>query len=228
MEAEKMEAHALSLLRKVSSHRAHLSGELRVNATEGLGTLWLMPRLESFQVRHPNLAINLMTTNSHVLDVVDDCDIAIYWQRPIRNGIVSRVLGSVGFSLFAAPEYLARYGTPACFEELANHKVLHFNGYELNPGLDRWVRLMREIKPSMRIESSAASAPLIVGGRYITLYPNYVRLLGHSFVQVPFQTDISLEVWLAFHEDRRRDPRVRALASEIGELAKADRGTWFS
>jgi hypothetical protein len=35
-------------------------------------------------------------------------------------------------------------------------------------------------------------------------------------------------LWLVYHEDQRHQPRIKALAAEIGQLATIAKGTWFN
>ena len=225
-DAKKMDEIAETFVRKLKGSNSRLSGEVRLNMTEGLAVYWLLPKLEPFQAAFPDLKINWFVTDD-ILDLGREVDMAIRWQKPVEPQAVARRLGSVGYSIFANPVYVERYGLPTSLDELPRHHFLQFNGYETNPGLSRWNKLMRQIKPAMRLDNSAFTQAAMRNGTVMTLLPNYVPLINERAIRVPIDLGIRLDVWLVYHEDRRKSARVRALADEIYRLFEKDRGTWF-
>jgi DNA-binding transcriptional LysR family regulator len=80
----------------------------------------------------------------------------------------------------------------------------------------------------MRLENSSLTPAALSTGKYMALLPNYADIIAPRLVKVPLELGIKMAVWLAYHEDRRKTARVRAVAEEIQRLFDADRGTWFT
>jgi len=226
-EATRMAEIANSFARKLRGSNGRLVGEIRLNLTEGLATFWLWPRLQPFLEQHSALSINwFLSENS--MDLGRDVDMAIWWHKPKDPHAVTRRLGLCGFSIYASESYAKKHGLPKSREDLRNHHLLQFNRYERNPGLEPWNELMREFPPAVRLENSAFANTVFKSGKALSLLPDYAVHVDSSVIKAPFDLGINLEVWLAYHEDRRKSARVRALATEICRLFESDRGTWFS
>src|SRR5262249_55767371 len=132
--ALRMSDIAESFARRLKGSDGRLSGEVRVNMTEGLATYWLLPRLQPFQTAHPEIKINWFI-NDFNHELGRDVDLMIRWTRPTSPRAITRKLGDVSYSLFAAASYVKNYGMPKSLDDLSNHRLLHFNSYEQNPGL---------------------------------------------------------------------------------------------
>jgi DNA-binding transcriptional LysR family regulator len=225
--ALKMSDIAESFSRKLKGSDARLSGEVRINMTEGLATYWLLPRLQPFQQAHPEIKINWFI-NDFNHELGRDVDLMIRWTRPTAPHVIVSKLGEVSYSLFAAASYVQRFGVPASVEDLKNHRLLHFNSYEQNPGLHKWNELMKAIPPLILLDNTAATEAVFKSGAAITLMPNYANQVEPSIVKIPIDLGICLEIWLAYHEDQRDSLRLRALITEVQRLFEMDRGKWFN
>lgn len=215
-----------SFVRKLRGSSSRLAGEVRLNMTEGLAAYWLLPRLRQFQEANPALNVNWFISD-RTFDLGREVDVSIRWQKPKESNAIVRRLGSCGYSIFATNLYVEKHGLPRSYDDLPRHSFLQFNGYELNPGLSPWNALMRKIPPLMRLDNTAFTQAVFKSGSVMTLLPDYAVCVDASYVRVPLDLGISLDVWLAYHEDRRKNARVRALATEIIRLFELDRGTWF-
>ncbi|MDJ0390106.1 LysR family transcriptional regulator [Roseomonas sp. E05] len=107
--------------------RAAPRGRLRVNASVGFGMRCIVPVVPEFLRRYPLVELDLSLSDS-VIDLVEErTDIAIR-SGPLRDSSLKarRILESRRV-IIAAPDYLARHGTPARPEDLDRHNCLRFN-----------------------------------------------------------------------------------------------------
>ena len=221
--AEAVDAFA----RKLSGSDSRLAGEVRINMTEGLATYWLLPRLRAFQQANPNLEIT-WSIGDHLLDLGREADVSIRWLKPTEPHVVARKLASARYSIYATQAYVREHGLPSSFGELERHHFLQFTGYEKNPGLKPWNELMKRIPPMMRLDNTAFTQAVFQSGTMLALLPDYAVQVDPTIIRAPVDLGISLDVWIAYHEDRRRSGRIRTLVAEVCRLAELDRGTWFS
>src|SRR6266576_3698201 len=75
--AKKMEAASYELIQAGEQTNSHLSGEVRLAVTEGLGTFWIAPRLVEFQRAYPRLVVNLMCAMQSADVLRLEADVAI-------------------------------------------------------------------------------------------------------------------------------------------------------
>jgi DNA-binding transcriptional LysR family regulator len=111
----------------VAPQRTALRGELQVAMPSDLGRHVLLPWLEAFQQRHPQLALRL-----HLSDRATDLmrapvDVAIRYGRPAASSYVALPLvpGNTRV-LVASPSYVVTHGTPSNPDELRQHTALRF------------------------------------------------------------------------------------------------------
>lgn len=224
--ARQLEEIVEAFARKLRGSERRIAGEVRLNVTEGMATYWLVPRIQPFLQQHPALRVNWFISDRR-FDLGREVDLTLRWTRPSEPKAVVRRLGSVGYSLFATEEYARARGMPRTLGELRQHSVLHFNSYEMNPGLAKWNDLVKQIPPAMRLDNTAVTQAVFQAGAAIALMPNYARCVDPNIVRAPLDLGISLDIWLAYHEDRRHSTRIQALVAEVVRLFEADRGLWF-
>ena len=102
------------------------SGHLRVNATIGLGTVWLVAQLPAFADRHPDITISLVIGDSDVDLSMREADVAIRVARPTQPDLIQRRLMTVHTHIYGSTDYLARHGTPSSVEDLEHHRLIAY------------------------------------------------------------------------------------------------------
>src|SRR5260221_3004181 len=96
-------------------------GLLRVTATAAFARRQIAPRLARFQARHPGVRLQVMVSD-HVVDLVAaGIDVAIRQATLPDSSLILRELAPNQRLLCAAPNYLARRGTPATPQDLVHH-----------------------------------------------------------------------------------------------------------
>lgn len=102
-------------------------GRLRVSASVAFGELCLLPRVPKFLALHPQVELDVALTDT-VIDLVDErTDIAIRAGALRDSTLKARRLLETRRVIVAAPDYLARHGTPGHPDQLAGHNCLRFN-----------------------------------------------------------------------------------------------------
>jgi DNA-binding transcriptional LysR family regulator len=111
------------------------SGWVRVSTSPVLAQMVMAPSLNGLYQQYPQLHID-MAADDRMTDMArEGIDIAIRTGTPNSETLVARQIGDYSRSLYAAPAYLARYGTPQHPDELAQHHLL---ANSANPLLNRW------------------------------------------------------------------------------------------
>jgi DNA-binding transcriptional LysR family regulator len=107
--------------------RTTLQGEVQVAMPSDLGRSVLLPWLQAFQERHPELALRAHLSDRNTDLMRAPVDIAIRYGAPADSAQVALPLvpGNTRV-LVAAPGYLARHGAPARPEDLIRHEALRF------------------------------------------------------------------------------------------------------
>jgi DNA-binding transcriptional LysR family regulator len=106
---------------------AGLTGRLRVDMSVGLATQFVLPHLAEFLDRHPGLVVDLGTADRRVDVIREGYDCVLRSGALTDSSLVARPLGSYRMVNCASPAYLARHGTPAGLDDLARHRVIHYD-----------------------------------------------------------------------------------------------------
>lgn len=104
------------------------SGTLRISAMPGYGQRLLMPALQDFGERYPDIVLDVHLSDALVELGRDQIDIAIRGGRQPQDRVVARKLDPNRFVLAASPQYLQKAGTPRTLEELQGHRALMYRG----------------------------------------------------------------------------------------------------
>ncbi|RYF84083.1 MAG: LysR family transcriptional regulator [Comamonadaceae bacterium] len=106
---------------------AALRGRLRVDMPGQLASQVLIPRLPEFLSAHPQIELELSSTDRRVDLVHEGFDCVIRAGTLRESGLVARPLGQMPQINVASPAYLARFGTPRTLADLAGHRLVRYS-----------------------------------------------------------------------------------------------------
>jgi len=186
---------------------------VRVTASEVIGCEVLPPILAAFHVEHPGIAIELALTNRNEDLARRDADIAVRMVRPTQSGLVARKIGASRIGLYAHRDYLARFGEPRSFADLASHCVIGFDrdNRSFRGAGDFAQRLTREDFGFRCDNDLAQLAALRAGFGIGGCQANIARRTPELVAVLPNAIQYALEVWLVMHENLKTTRRVRLL-----------------
>jgi DNA-binding transcriptional LysR family regulator len=229
--AKRMEEAAFGLVRARDRALPEMSGEVRLGVTEAFGTFWLGPRLVEFQRAYPQLAVDLACAMRSADVLRLEADLAIQLTRPTNPDVKIVKLGRIHSMLAAAPSYLAIYGTPKTVDDLRNHRLaMQFadqtKSHELLTGLLPGIALSDLVKFSTN--NSTALLWAIIKGAGIGWSPTYIHVMGPKMVPLDIDdTVFPFDIWLTYHPDAARVPRVRRMIDWIVENFDPKVFPWF-
>ncbi len=108
-------------------------GRLRISAALSHGRLRIVPLLGAFAARYPHILIDIALSDGIVDIAAGQADVAIRFGALADSLLTVRKLGESGRVIVAAPDYLARHGTPTVPEDLHAHNCLNFNFRRAEP-----------------------------------------------------------------------------------------------
>ncbi|MDJ0945949.1 MAG: LysR family transcriptional regulator [Kiloniellales bacterium] len=198
------------------------SGTLRVTASVAFGQTCLVPLLPELQRRYPQLALELLLTDSNLDLVAERIDVALRLGPRRDSGLIGLRLFDTRYRVCVSPDYLARNGGIATPEMLRGRPCLTF----ALPGFrSRWIFLdpagrRTEVPIEGRFVISSALAQRdcalnglgpalladwligadIAAGRLVDLFP------GHRVTATDFDT----AAWLLYPSRAYLPLKVRA------------------
>jgi DNA-binding transcriptional LysR family regulator len=228
--AKVMEEASFGLLRAKAQVPQLLEGEVKVAVTEGLGTFWIIPRLVEFQRAHPGLLVNIQCA-MHSADVLRlEADVAIQLKKPSDPDIKMVKLGRLHSMPFAGRSYLDTYGEPKTVADLENHRLVLQVADQTETR-----RLYDQVFPgkawagfvSVVTNVSTAHAWAIAKGAGVGWVPTYIHALGGRFVPLGVPARFPFDIWLTYHPDVGRIPRVRRMIDWTVAAFDPRKFPWF-
>jgi LysR family transcriptional regulator, glycine cleavage system transcriptional activator len=101
------------------------SGSLTISVTPSFASYWLIPRLQSFHDRHPEIDLRLMTGKEPVDFTRDVMDVAIRHSTGQDGRYYCERLCAVDLIPVASPTLIARLGMPKTASDLTRWPLLH-------------------------------------------------------------------------------------------------------
>ena len=231
-------AWARSTLLSTEALQSDLSGRLagprgwvRVGVSAVLAQTVIAPALPGLYERWPGLQLDI-AADDRIADMArDGIDIAFRTGSPSSDTVVARQIGVLSRALYAAPAYLAKFGTPRQPGELSAHRLIASGA---NPQLNHWAyqagRTAAEFVADghTRTDNTATALALVRHGagigRILTLAAEplvasgeLVRVLPELFVTSP------VPMFAVMPQQRQRLPKIRACLDYFSEWIASSR-----
>lgn len=225
--AERIEVLVNRLCSDVGGADRVAVGTVSVTVPHWFAKRLIIPELPELRARHPELHVDLVTTDA-VLDLSKrEVDIAIRNQRPTQQSLVVRKAGVIDFALYASPEYLARHGTPTGRSDFDGHHLIAYPSAVAYVKEFRWTN---DLSCPIALRASDAESMLdaIAAGLGIGVLPCFITAGRPGIVCLTRAGPPSPEdIWLVTHEDSRNITRVRVVADWLASLF-VKRAPWLA
>jgi DNA-binding transcriptional LysR family regulator len=205
-------------------------GEITIGCTEGLGTMWLTPRLNELSPLIPKLTVSLQLDYDLARDRSDDVDVGIAFGPPQRPDLVRARLATVHYALFASDDYIKRHGELRSLSEFHDHHFVEQSGPGYNSSLIKFLIGSELPDGFMPIRSNSALAAYwaVVNGAGIAALPTYTRALSKHVIPLALTLPIRFDLWLYYHIEARHSPAVRATVDWLRAAFDPTVYPWFS
>lgn len=199
---------------------AELSGTVRITSSTVMSHYTLPPMLGTLREEFPQIALELVPSDSVENLLLREADIAVRMFRPTQLELVTKKLGESPVCCCAHERYLARRGQPEEIADLTSHDLIGFDRSTLiiDTAAAVGVPVTRD-DFVVRTDSQTAAWELTKAGvgvgfaqrQLVEATPGMRALLPQ--LKLP-----ALEVWLTTHRELFTSRRIRAIYDRLGEL----------
>lgn len=197
-----------------------LDGTVRITASTVTSHYILPPILVDLRAAFPNIALEIVPSDTVENLLLREADIAIRMVRPIQLELIAKKLGDLPLACCAHESYLERRGTPKSPDELIAHDLIGFDRSELMIVAARGMGFeLKRDSFAIRTDSQTAMWELMKAGLGIGFaQEGMVRdAPGMKVILLPGFTPPPLEVWLTTHRELFTSRRIRAIYDRLGE-----------
>lgn len=203
-----------------------LSGRLRVEMPGALATALVLPALDDFHERYPNIDLAIGVSNRPVDLVGEAVDCSIQLGELPDSGLAARRLGTLEHVTCASPDYLERYGVPTDLHDLAHHVAVNcmgHNGRSANFDFEVGDSALN-VKVNGFVKVNDEQAYLACGLQGLGLIQP-ARIAAQPYLDsgrlrevLPQWKPVPMSVSVAYVKSRRVSPRVRAFVDWLAVL----------
>lgn len=112
----------------IANFQGKPSGTLRISVNPHLAEHRLLPLIEQYQFRFPEVNLEIITEERMPDIQAEQIDIVFGVNWPAPDDIVSRTIGETRYVLCASPQYLKKFGTPKSVNELQQYHYIAHSG----------------------------------------------------------------------------------------------------
>ena len=213
--AESMEGEAVHAQSKIGGRDIAIGGTVRIGVPDGLGTLFIAPRMAKLRQIHPQLNIELVVTSRNFDLSRREADMAIMIGEHESKRITSTPLTEVTIRLYASSSYLARHEKIKKIEDLKHHDfVSGIDEFDFGPAIDD---VLNDVDPgfntTISCSSIVAQLKATAAGGGLCCFAKFIAATEPELIPVlPDQVRFSREITLAVHTDMVQLARIKAIA----------------
>jgi DNA-binding transcriptional LysR family regulator len=205
--------HVLGVLdRRLASEDGSLRGEIVVTTTDSLTPL-VARALVDVRAAQPGLAFRLSISNTDADMSRREADVAIRPTRAPPETLVGRKLGEVAYAVFEPVGGVADDAWIGLDDSLSAIPAAV------------WAAEVMTGAPIARVNSMWGAAQAVAAGLGRAVLPTYLAEGLAMRAAAPPVAELNSAVWLLYHPDQKRNPRVRAfskaVAPSLGRLLAA-------
>ena len=194
------------------------SGDLRITAPMGFGTIWLTQRLREFMDLYPDIRIELILNDEQVDIGMRAADVAIWTSEPEQADLIRRPLLESRVRAFASPQYVRRFGVPKVPADLDNHRIITYSGQPaIHLTAMSWIENVgREGKgprpAALKVNSVVAVKHAIQASVGIGMIPDYMTETDSDLVPVLTETEQpTMPILFVYPEELKSSKKVQLL-----------------
>lgn len=190
-------------------------GPIKITTTVAFGSLWLTPRMREFLDLYPDITVSLILDDAELDLSMRQADVAIRMMPPRQPDLVQRHLLTMHHKVYAAPEYLKKYGMPKTAEDLDRHSIIVFGDEARTPTanvnwlLDAGARPEAPRRPVLKVNNIYGIIRAVESGLGVAALPDYLSREGSQLVEIlPELRGPSFDAYFVYPEELRHSKRI--------------------
>ena len=214
---------ALSL--SAAGKSENLKGTVRITASQIVSSYVLPDIMSRLLDEYPEVEIEIVSSD-HVENLLErHADIAIRMVSPRQLNLISKRVNEFTIGVFAHEDYLEKWGTPKCVEDLGEHRMV---GFDRNSKIiDSFVAEKVDVDRHffrLRCDDQVVYWRSLLAGAGLGFISHFVARKNPTLVEIPNLLHIPpLGIWLVSHREVKTNLRIRKvydfLSKEISTMS---------
>jgi len=208
---------------QMTMEQAHqLKGNININCVGGyLGEDIIAKLIARFIQKHPDIRVNLDFSSERVDLLSGQFDVVFRMGKLPDSGLIARKLMTITNGLFASPNYLRKYGSPAMPDELIRHQCItgSINHWLFQHGKKANVSQEVVVSGAIRCKNGRVIKNMAIANNGIARLPFYYcqeELKAQQLVSVFEDWKLAdTPLYLIYHKDHFQAQRLKVFVDFI-------------
>jgi len=207
------------------------TGDLRITAPVGLGTVWVTQRVREFMELYPDIRVEMVLNDEQIDISMREADVAIWTREPEHAELIRRPLFTMRVRAYASTQYVRKYGVPQSLDDLDRHRFVSYSG---TPALHLLaIRALETIGrdgkeprvPVFRANSVVALKYAVRAGIGVGLIPDYLTEDDTDLVTILEDVQFpKIPIIFVYPEELRTTKKVQVLRDFLVSRARSWKG----
>lgn len=196
-------------------------GKVSITSPNNIAYHYLPAYLSDFKQAYPDIEVDIMVSNHDFNLDSREADIAIRATSQPLEHLVGKQIATIGWSVFAAPTYLAKNPAPKSMQDLNSHKLI--GACEFLSKIGPFPQLETQFSAQIltRTNDLVSMSHLVEAGHGLAFLPNdQVRNGLLKLFQI--EPEITSQLWLLTHPDLRDVVRIKLLMKHLTDCFNRD------
>jgi len=203
------------------------TGDLRITAPAGLGTIWVTQRLREFMELYPDIRVEMILNDEQIDISMREADVAIWTREPEQADLIRRPLFTMRVRAYASTYYVRRFGAPHSLDQLDRHRFVSYSGTPAQHlSVIRWLETAgRDGKeprvPVFRANNVVTLKYAIRAGIGLGLIPDYLTEEETELVPVLNEVQLpTIPIIFVYPEELKTSKKVQVLRDFLVATAR--------
>lgn len=191
-------------------------GIVKITAPSNIAYRYLPRYISDFNLKYPEIRIELLVSNQEVNMSNRQADIAVRATSSPPEHLVGRQVATLDWSVFASKKHEDKFGLPSDIEGLINHSLIGAAGALSRLPVFIWLNKHFASQVITRCDDLTAMSYFVESGQGLAFLPDdqfrpeLIRLFG-------VQESKPSNLWLLTHPDLRNVQRVKLVMQHLTE-----------
>jgi DNA-binding transcriptional LysR family regulator len=207
------------------------TGELRITAPVGLGTVWVTQRIREFMDLYPEIRVEVILNDEQIDISMREADVAIWTREPEQSDLIRRPLFTMKVRAYASTNYVRRFGAPQSLVQFEKHRLVSYSGtpaphLSVIRFLETAGRDGKEPRiPAFRANSVLAVKYAIRAGIGIGLIPEFLTEEETELVPVLGEVELpTMPILFVYPEELKTSKKVQVLRDFLVSKSRGLKG----
>ena len=191
-------------------------GVVKITAPNNIAYRYLPRYISNFNVKYPEIEIELLVSNQEFNMSNRQADIAVRATSSPPEHLIGRQVTTLRWSVFAGKKYKDKFGLPNDMEELINHSLIGATGSLCRLPAFIWVDKHFANQVITRCDDLTAMSYFVESGQGLAFLPDdqcrpeLIKLFGVQEIKPS-------NLWLLTHPDLRNVERIKLVMTYLTE-----------